>query len=71
MRRIKRKERTPRVFQCSIYRFGRPIISFSERAASSLPSGGPLLNVIDISARSMSFRPLQKSERLRSASILL
>ena len=45
MRRVKRKEGTPHVFQCSIYRSGRPIISFSERAPSSLPSGCPLLNV--------------------------
>ena len=30
---------------------------FSERAASSLTSGGPLLNVIDISARSRGLRP--------------
>ena len=57
MRRVKRKERTPHVFQCSIYRSGRPIISFSDRTMSTLPSGGPLLNVLDISARSRSFRP--------------
>ena len=57
MRRVKRKERTPRVFQCSIYRSGRPIVSFSERAASPLPSACLLLNVIDISVRSRSFGP--------------
>ena len=65
MRRVKRKEGTPHVFQSSIYRSGRPIISFSERAPSSLPSGCPLLNV----PKSLRLQGVSDRQRIRTASV--
>ena len=65
MRRVKRKEGTPHVFQCSIYRSGRPVISFSERAPSSLPSGCPLLNV----PKSLRSQGVSDRQRIRTASV--